>query len=283
MPQYKRYQDAIVCVVLLALPFFFLNANLKDPSRLTSWDRVILRLSSPVQYVADAVAETVGDVWIRYVALVKISEENEQLRFENERIKEENRRVQLLWEENRRLRKMLGFRESFRGTLIPARVIGRDVSEFYRVLRIRIDQGEASVSKGMPVITFEGLVGQITRSFGRYAEVMLTVDTKSIVDVVVQRNGASGMLRGKGEIDRYSGEMEYLLREDEVRVGDLVFTSGMAHKFPAGILAGRISKIEQQTQGLYQRVRVDPAVNFSRLREMFVVTDFTEREGLREK
>jgi len=283
MPQYKRYQDAIVCVVLLALPFFFLNANLKDPSSLTSWDRVILRLSSPVQYVADAVAETVGDVWIRYVALVKISEENEQLRFENERIKEENRRVQLLWEENRRLRKMLGFRESFRGTLVPARVIGRDVSEFYRVLRIRIDQGEASVSKGMPVITFEGLVGQITRSFGRYAEVMLTVDTKSIVDVVVQRNGASGMLRGKGEIDRYSGEMEYLLREDEVRVGDLVFTSGMAHKFPAGILAGRISKIEQKTQGLYQRVRVDPAVNFSRLREMFVVTDFHEREGFREE
>ncbi len=277
--QYQRYQHVLVYVVLLAVPFFFLRTNLKDPSRLTSWDRVILTLSAPAQHAADAVAEVVVDLWTRYIALVRVAEDNERMRFESDRLKEENRQVQLLWEENRRLRNLLGFKESFAGTLVPARVIGRDVSEFYRVLRLRIDAQGADIDKGMPVITFDGLAGQISRVFGQYAEVLLTVDTKSAVDVAVQRNGANGMLRGTGEVDRYSCELEYLLRSDEVMVGDLLFTSGLAGKFPSGILAGRISRIERQTQGLYQKVRVEPAVDFSRLREVFIVTRFKEQES----
>jgi rod shape-determining protein MreC len=94
--------------------------------------------------------------------------------------------------------------------------------------------------------------------------------------VVVQRNGAQGILRGTGELDRYTCEVEYLLRSDEVREGDQLFTSGTGGKFPDGVLAGRIVSVQRENLGLFQKVVVEPAVNFSRLREVFVVADFRQ-------
>lgn len=272
MAHFKRHQTAVLCIVLLVIPFFFLNSNLKDPSRLTTLDRTILAISSPIQRISGSIAEAVIDVVSKYLSLVRVSDEKEKLLFENDRLREENQRLRLLWEENRRLQKMLGFRDSFMGTLVPARVIARDVSEYYRIVKISLDAGNDLVEKGMPVVTFDGLVGQIYRVFGDYSEVLLAVDIKSAVDIVVKRNNAGGILRGTGEIDRYECEIEYLLRRDEVRTGDLLLTSGLAAKFPYGILAGRILKIDKQSHGLYQKVKVEPAVDFSRLREVFIIT-----------
>jgi rod shape-determining protein MreC len=124
----------------------------------------------------------------------------------------------------------------------------------------------------MPVVTFDGLVGQIYKIVGSYSEIMLTVDRTSHVPVVVQRNGAQGILRGTGELDRYTCEVEYLLRSDEVREGDQLFTSGAGGKFPEGILVGRIATVQRENYGLFQKVTVEPAVNFSRLHEVFVIT-----------
>jgi len=274
MPFLSRYRDVVVCILALVIPFFFLKANLKDPGQLTTVDRVILTLSTPIQWGATAVAEAVGEVWSDYVYLVGLGQENERLRFENQRLRAENARYLETDQEVRRLRQMLTFRDTFPGELLAARVIGRGPSEHFRVARIRLDLPEERFSRGLPVVTFDGLVGQLSRYVDGYSDVMLTVDRRSYVPVVVQRNGAQGILRGTGELDRYTCEVEYLLRSDEVREGDQLFTSGTGGKFPDGILAGRIVSVQRENLGLFQKVVVEPAVNFSRLREVFVVTDF---------
>jgi rod shape-determining protein MreC len=270
----SRYRDVAVCILALVIPFFFLKANLKDPGQLTAVDRVILTLSTPIQWGATAVAEVVGEIWFDYIYLVGLGQENERLRFENQRLRAENARFLEVEQEARRLRQLLTFRETFPGTLLAARVIGRGPSEQFRVIRIRLDLPEDRFRKGLPVVTFDGLVGQLSRFVDGYSDVMLTVDRKSYVPVVVQRNGAQGILRGTGELDRYTCEVEYLLRSDEVREGDQLFTSGTGGKFPDGILAGRIVSVQRENLGLFQKVVVEPAVNFSRLREVFVITDF---------
>ncbi|MBW2277148.1 MAG: rod shape-determining protein MreC [Deltaproteobacteria bacterium] len=268
-----RYKDVIVCIIALVVPFFFLKANLKDPGQLTAVDRVILTLSTPVQWAATATAEAVGEVWSSYIYLVDLSDENEQLRFENQRLRAENNLYLETEQEVRRLRRMLTFRETFPGRMMAARVIGRGISEQFRIVRIRLDLGEEQLEKGMPVVTFDGLVGQVNSFVEGYSDVMLSVDRKSNVPVVVQRNGAQGILRGTGELDRYTCEVEYLLRSDEVREGDQLFTSGAGGKFPEGLLAGQIVSIQRENLGLFQKVVVEPAVNFSRLREVFVITE----------
>jgi rod shape-determining protein MreC len=269
----SRYKGVFISILALVIPFFFLKANLKDPAQMTPADRVIVTISAPLQWAATAVIETIGGAWDKYVFLVDLQEENERLRFENQRLRAENGLYFETEQEARRLRRMLTFKETFGGSLRAARVVARGVvPDQFRIVSIRIDVGDEEIAKGMPVVTFDGLVGQIYRVVGSYSEIMLSVDRTSHVPVVVQRNGAQGILRGTGELDRYTCEVEYLLRSDEVREGDQLFTSGVGGKFPEGVLVGRIATVQRENYGLFQKVTVEPAVNFSRVHEVFVIT-----------
>ncbi len=117
---------------------------------------------------------------------------------------------------------------------------------------------------------------------GTLADVLLTVDSRSAVDVMIERTGARGIARGTGERDRYSARVEYLQRTDDVRVGDVVVTSGLGCRYPAGVLVGRVAAVTRREFGIYQEVEVAPAVNFSRLSEVLVLaTGSPDRPGCR--
>jgi rod shape-determining protein MreC len=273
---FKRYRDWFVAIALLALPFFFLKANLSDSPRMTFVDRWVLQLSAPVQWVAIKVAGGASAVVEEYVYLVEVQRENERLAYENARLRQQVNDLEALERENGRLRSLLVLRDELPGQKISARVIAKDFSPLFRVLRIRLDRGtDDRVQAGMPVVNSEGLVGQISRVADRFAEVLLTVDVGSAVDVIVQRTGSRGMLKGTGRdgSDAYSAQVQYLLRADEVRVGDTVYTSGLGKRFPPNLRVGTITNVKKRDFGLYQEAEVSPAVNFSRLEEVFVLTD----------
>lgn len=270
---YRRFRDAAACVLLLALPFFFLNANLKDPSRTNVIDRLLLQLSAPAQSAATQLALGVSGIWEEYIYLVEVRQDNERLRDDNARLREANHRLTADAAENRRLRRLLQLRDELEGSMLSARVIGKDHSVHFRVTRLEIDRGERDrVKHGMPVVTPEGLVGQIQRAEGRFSDVLLIADATSAVDVVIQRNNARGILRGTGLDDEYKCQIEHLSREDEVKVGDLVVTSGLGQRFPASIVVGEITKVTKPEFGLYQQAEVRPAVRFSRLEEVLIMT-----------
>lgn len=273
MNQLRRFRDAAVAVVLLVLPFFFLSANLKDPSEAGLVDQGLLKISAPLQYVATESASALGGLLEEYVYLVEVGRENDRLRDENDRLREDNRLLRVQAGENDRLRDLLELRERLPGETISAEVVTREFSPYFRVMRVRLDRGARDrVRAGMPVVSAQGLVGQIRRTTGHYADVLLTVDQESAIDVVVQRTGARGMLRGTGESNRYLCRMQYLRREDEVEVGDEIYTSGLGRRFPAAILVGRVVRVERREFGLYQEVEVSPSVSFSDLEEVLVLT-----------
>jgi rod shape-determining protein MreC len=269
---YRRFRDAAICVALLATPFFFLNANLKNPDKINAIDRAILQISAPIQYVATQLAVGASGIIGQYVYLVDVRTENQQLRSEIKRLQEANHKLSAADRENRRLRRLLLLRDKSEGLILSAQVIGKEVSGFFRVMRIRLDRGERDrVKTGMPVLDADGLVGQIRRTWGRYSDVLLTADKTSAIDVIVQRSGARGILKGIGGDQYYACQLEYLSREDQVNVGDLVVTSGLGHRFPANIPVGNISKVVKHEYGLYQEAEVTPSVNFSRVEEVLVM------------
>lgn len=283
MDHFRKFRELLIACALLVVPFLFLSSNLKAPDRANALDRFILEASAPIQYLASEAAGSVSAVLEEYFFLVDVRRENERLQVEAARLREDNRQLRVVALENQRLRELLALREHLASDTISAQVIGKEVSPFFRVVRVRIDRGERDfVRRGMPVVSSEGLVGQIHKRFGRYSDVLLTVDPTSAIDVVIQRTGARGMLRGTGEDDRYACQIQYLQRTDEVKVGDEVYTSGLGQRFPASILIGTVTKVERKDFGLYQQAEVTPAVTFSKLEEVLVLTAGSREKGVRE-
>src|SRR5262249_124505 len=104
----------------------------------------------------------------------------------------------------------------------------------------------------------------------------LTIDAGFGVDVMIERTGARGFVRGVGERSRYVVRVEYVQRNDEVEVGDVLVTSGVGCRFPKGIPVARVKKIEKRNFGIDQTVEAEPTVDFSRLEEVLVILSDTK-------
>jgi len=267
----RRIVDYATAVVLLAIPAALLRANLADPQRLTSFDNAVLRVSSPLQAGVSWVIEGIGGWWNGYVWLVDVADENEELRADNRRL-----RVRLAAAESRvayagELERLVGLRHEDPADTIGARVIGSSLNSHFRVARIRLDRGGKDVAVGMPVVAADGLVGRIYHAYGRYSDVLLATDPQSAVDVLIVRTGGRGVLTGLGEAASYRCKIEYLERDEVVREGDEVVTSGLGGAFPPGVAVGTIARVLTHDYGLFQEVEVEPAVDFSDLGRVLVV------------
>ena len=273
MNYFQTIRDAAILLALVVIPAVFLRANLRDPSELSWLDRALLQVSGPVQYVAEWTADGVTGVVEDYVYLVDVKSDNDHLRAENDRLKREMRVLRGDAQRVHELESLLGLRERLATETMTARVIAKGISPSFRVVRLAVDQGEhAGLHAGMPVVANEGLVGQIRRVSGRFADVLLTIDPESRVDVVVGESRARGRIEGLGERSRYRCRIQFDRPNDQVAVGDEVFTSGLGKKFPASILVGYISKIGDQEFGLHQEGEVTPSVDFTRLDEVLILT-----------
>jgi len=273
MNYFQTIRDAAILLALVVVPAVFLRANLRDPSELSWLDRALLQVSGPVQYVAEWAADGVTSVVEDYVYLVDVKSDNDHLRAENDRLRREMRTLRADAQRVVQLESLLGLRERMATETRTGRVIAKDISPSFRVVRLWVDQGEQSgLRAGMPVVANEGLVGQIRRVSGRFADVLLTIDPESHVDVVVGETRARGRLEGLGKRSRYRCRIQFDRLDEQVAVGDEVFTSGLGKKFPASILIGYISKISDQEFGLHQEGEVTPSVDFTRLDEVLILT-----------
>ncbi len=273
----RRVIDWGLAALLLLIPALILRSSLKAPEKVSKLDEAILRVSAPLQAGVSWVVDGIGGGWSRYIALVDVEEENRELRAENERLRRDLAAMTRRAVDVEALEDMVELKRRTPADTAGARVIAAAMSPFFRVVRIRIDRGAPEVSVGMPVITSAGLVGRIQKIYGGHAEVMLTTDARSAVDVVIVRTGARGVLTGMGQNDSYACKLEWLERPSDpagaapVEEGDRVMTSGLGAAFPAGIVVGVVAKVVDKDYGMFQEVYVEPTVEFSHLRGVTVL------------
>jgi rod shape-determining protein MreC len=201
-----------------------------------------------------------------------VKADHQRLEYENARLKDRVRRLEQNEIELRRVKRLLGLRESVPGDLISAQVVGKDLTEFFRVASLVVDRAGREVRPNMPVIGQDGVVGKVQRVAGDRVDVLLAVDSGSGIDVVDELTGARGFVRGTGDPTRYSCHVELMQRTDEVNVGDLLVTSGVGRAFPRGMPVARVTKVVKRDFGIYQVVEAVPTVDFSRLEEVLIIT-----------
>jgi rod shape-determining protein MreC len=267
----KRYRDAGIVVVLLAVPFFFLRTNMKTPEHLNAMDRAILRISAPIEFGASSLARGVSNVWGDYVYLVDVKADNERLAYDNARLRENVHKLEQQQVENQQLRRLLQLRETTPSDTVSAQVTGKDFTEFFRVTRIVLDRGSRNIRPHMPVISPDGVVGAVMHVAGDSVDVQLSVDAAFGIDVEDERTHARGFVRGTGDPQKYSCKVEMVDSRDEVELGDLLVTSGKGKWFPRGLPVARVTKVTKRELGRDQEVEAAPTVNFSRLDAVLIV------------
>ncbi len=267
----KRYRDAAIVVLLLAVPFFVLKANMKAPQNQSAMDRAIVRVSAPVEMAAAVLARGAGGVLNDYLYLVDVKQDNERLAYDNARLRERVHALEQAQVENRQLRRLLQMKDSLPGDAISAQVIGKDFTEFFRVTRIVLDKGAREVRPHMPVVSPDGVVGAVLHVAGDTVDVQLAVDAAFGVDVEDERTHARGFVRGTGDPARYACRVEMVDSRDEVEIGDLLVTSGKGHWFPRGIPVARVTRVVKRELGRDQDVDAVPTVDFSRLDDVLVL------------
>jgi rod shape-determining protein MreC len=276
---FKRYRDIFIVLAALAVPFWFLRASMKDPNRVSGPDRIIVKIASPIQYTAATLARGISSIWGDYVYLVDVKDDNKRLASENARLRDEVHKLESEREENHRLKRLLDMKTSVKADMISAVVIGKNTNEFFRVLRISLDREGHDIVPNLPVLSADGVVGTTFKVSGDTVDVKLAVDAGSGVDVIVERTGARGFAKGAGDETKYLMNIEFVQRTDEVEVGDRLITSGVGRRFPKGIPVGTVTQVVRRDFGIYQQVVATPAVDFSRLEEVLIVTSMPGEES----
>ncbi len=283
MSQFKRYRDAAIVAVLLAVPFFMLRANMKKQENLNALDRALLRVSAPIEYGAATLARGISSIVSDYVYLVDVKQDSSRLAYDNARLRENVHRLEQSQAENQDLRRLLQLRENTPGETISALVVGKDFNEFFRVTRVVLDRGSRDVRPNMPVVAPDGVVGVVMHVSGDEADVQLAVDAAFVVDVEDERTKARGFVRGTGDATRHVCNVEAVDSRDLVEVGDLLVTSGKGMRFPRGLPVARITKVNKRELGRPQEVEAAPTVDFTRLDNVLILlTPPGEREPLLE-
>jgi len=268
---FKRYRDIALVILLLAVPFFFLRANIRRPEETSFIDRALLTLSAPIEYTFSALARGTSSLISEYAYLVDVKRDNNRLSYQAARLQAKVNQLSAIEAENRRLRRLLGLRDRVGSETVSALVISKDTTDYFRVAQVTLDAPAPGIKPNMPVLSLEGVVGTVRRVAGESVQVQLAVDSGFGVDVVVERTGARGFVRGAGDNSRYLVRVEFVQSSDGIDNGDILVTSGVGCRFPKGLPVARVTKVLKRDFGIYQTVEAEPVVDFSRLSEVLIV------------
>ncbi len=194
-------------------------------------------------------------------------EENTRLKKEVAELLLERQKYRETALENKRLRELLQFRETRKDYIATCRVIARGIDHWSNTLLL--DKGaKDGLAKDMTAITPRGLAGKITDVTDSYAHLLLLTDINFSAAVRLQESRMEAILSGTG-----TGEcvLKYVPRDEEVKVGDVVVTSGLDALFPPGIPVGYVSKVDAKGSGTFQYIEVAPYQDDAKMEEVIAV------------
>lgn len=265
---------AIIVLLLMVLIF-------DGRARFPMLNRIILTAMSPITYLVTEIADGVHNTTGYFASLSKLREENENLKKENNLLRQDNIDLISMKSENKRLSRLLDFKDEHpQLKLKPAKVIGKDIGDLQDT--ILINQGSnAGLKLNMSVVNGAGLVGIVDGVYPNVSRVLLINSPRSRIGGMNLRGDSrvAGIVGGVAGQDA-SLEMNNMARDADLLPGDTVVTSGYSGHHPAGIVIGTIEEVKKDAGGLTKVATINPSVDFSRLEEVMVVTNYDDFSGL---
>jgi len=262
-----RHQTFVLLVFYIASSVYLMSLDIRNPDRTLVIERVVMATFAPVQSVCTTVCNFIGDTLASYFCLVNTNRENEKLKRELARLEAEKASLMEAAIQNKRLRKIVNLDESRRFDSLLCSVISVDPSRLFS--SAFVDRGsEDGLSRNMPIITYDGVVGKIVKVSSHTARVQLLTDMRSSIAVLVQRSRAPGILQGTGS---NLCEMVYIDAGADIRTGDTLLTSGFGGVFPRGLRVGTVRSVVKKKGTLTKSAKVSAFANVHQLEEVLAL------------
>lgn len=270
MPEFRsgvRIVLLAIALAALALAMMLVDRREAGSGEPPWWSAWLLDVAVPVQKVIAAPFSVARVAWIDYIALVGVRQQNDELRAQIAKLEEESLQLREALLAGGRLERIAEMRESYEMPMLPAELVGSDASPWFR--SVLLDRGSSrGVLSGMPVISERGLVGLVRATSATAAKAMLILDRQSAIDGAVERSRTRGSVRGDGGAKLL---FEFVARDYDVEVGDVILSSGLDGVYPKGLRVGRVAELPEAQPGLMARAVLEPAVDFDRLEQVFVL------------
>jgi len=263
----SQHNALVIFIILIIITIFIMTIDYHGKMYFNWLESTGLRLFSPINRGITLVADNTKNYLKAIAEFKRLEEENKELKEKIEITYQENATLKEKLIAYDRLKKLLELKEIFSYEMIPSLVISREPGNWFN--SIIIDKGITDgVEKNMAVATHRGLVGRVVSVDSRTAKILLILDQRSAVGGMTQRSRDIGVVKGSESNYCY---IEYLSNDADVKINDVVITSGLGSIFPKGIIIGKIVGIKKESHDLFQKVIVRPEVDFTKLEEVFVV------------
>jgi rod shape-determining protein MreC len=231
----------------------------------------VYQLLSPFLTSGSGIQKQITSVRTGLKSLEQLERENATLQVENRALRATNQGLRDVEHEVNRLRHALNYRERSVFKLIPAEVLTRDSSTWWRTVTINRGKQDA-VGSDMPVATDEGLVGKITTVSDNISIVLLVSDENCKVAASVEGTREQGIVSGERVTTGLTPvlDLNFLSKQADLKPGQKVYTSGVGGVFPSGLLIGVVKSF--RVRELDGQAQLTPAVDLSHLEDVFVVT-----------
>lgn len=177
-------------------------------------------------------------------------------------------RFAALEDENRRLRDMRENSAGVADRVLVASILNVDLDPFRH--RVLLDKGAADgVFKGQAVLDAEGIFGQVSQVHAKTAEVILISDAEHAIPVQSNRSGLRTIAVGTGDSNQLS--LPFVTVEAELRVGDLLISTGIGGVFPSGYPVAEVTRVDRTAAATFALVEARPTARLDRDREVLLV------------
>lgn len=257
---------AVVCVILMGIGSL---PGVKGPLRIVANYTVI-----PMQKGISYVGMWMSDFSKNFETLKDMKKENSELQSKVDELTIDNTRLRQDQYELERLRELYKLDENYSDyNKIGAHVIANNGTNWFS--DFTIDKGSRDgIKKNCNVLAGSGLVGIVTEVGPNYAQVRSIIDDASNVSCMVLSTSDTCIVRGDLKL-MSDGRIRFeklANNDNKIEVGEQIVTSHIGDRFLQGLFIGYISEIKVDSNNLTRSGYITPAVDFSKLQEVLVIT-----------
>lgn len=255
-------QFRLTLAVVMSVILLVANDRL-EPAR-----QSLASLLSPLQYLANVPGELLD--WFAQSLATRdmLEQQNKELLRQQLLMSERLQRFEHLRQENQRLRELLGSPVHMDSRKMVAEVMEVASDPFHHY--VVINHGSRNgVFVGQPVVDAQGVVGQVVQVSELTARVLLLSDPKHGLPVRITRNDVRLIANGIGELDEI--ELRHVAKSTDIKVGDLLVTSGLGNRFPEGYPVARVISVSRDDGQSYLKVTAQPLAALDRIRYLLLI------------